>query len=233
MRPAYPTQTTTTTTTTPKSSFFGGIRNYFRKTPTTLAPEIAPTKVTPQQPKPGQVTPVLPSIPVTPKPNQNVRDFVAPVTSTTTKPKENFPGLPPVQPNPKPNPNIRDYVAPAPTTKKTTIKEDFPALPTSRGGTPTQQPTSTIPSAWGSTKSTNGVTTPAVQFVPRPTTVPKAPVPVPQLPQSGGVKDQDNELTELTELLLTKDTNNAYKYVKVNYQGKTQSFSSSDEASEK
>lgn len=267
MRPAYPTQTTTTTTTTPKSSFFGGIRNYFRKTPTTLAPEIAPTKVTPQQPKPGQVTPVLPSIPVTPKPNQNVRDFVAPVTSTTTKPKENFPGLPPVQTNPKPNlnvrdyvapvtstttkpkenfpglpqvqpnlkpnPNIRDYVAPAPTTKKTTIKEDFPALPTSRGGTPTQQPTSTIPSAWGSTKSTNGVTTPAVQFVPRPTTVPKAPVPVPQLPQSGGVKGQDNELTELTELLLTKDTNNAYKYVKVNYQGKTQSFSSSDEASEK
>lgn len=199
------------------------IRNYVAPTKTTLNP--LPTTKAPQKDN----FPVLPPVPNTPKPNQNIRDYVAPATSTTTKPKENFPSLP-AQTNPKPNHNIRDYVAPAPT-KKTQI-EDFPALPPSRVGTPIQQPTPTIPSVWGSTKSSNGVT-PSVQFIPsKPANVvPKTPIPH-HLPASGS-NSEDTEFTELTELLLTKDINNAYKYIKVNYQGKTQSFSSSDEASEK
>lgn len=45
--------------------------------------------------------------------------------------------------------------------------------------------------------------------------------------------DENSELQEFSEALLRKDTNNGFKYVKVNYQGKTRSNSLKDEAPDK
>ncbi|XP_063695855.1 endoribonuclease CG2145 [Culicoides brevitarsis] len=104
------------------------------------------------------------------------------------------------------------------TPRTTTAKDEWPALPPAGGNS--------------NNKKTKGSTTPsAVQFLPGSTTPRSVSRSTTKKPSSGPVTDA--ELATLSEALFTKDTNNAYRYVTPNYQGRTQSSVGDDAAPEK
>lgn len=147
-----------------------------------------------------------------------------PVQTPNQPPRDPFPALKPVrtqQGSPQTGPTTskpRDFVNPNFQPKP---REPFPALrPVGQPNlTPGQvQPDSVISYAQ---KASGGVTTPAPGFVTGP------PSATTEHPDDG---PNDNELREFSEAILKKDINNAYKYVKLNLQGKTTSHSKNDEA---
>lgn len=121
---------------------------------------------------------------------------------------------------------------------------DFPGLPNSAGSTLPNSASSTVqpstPKSWSSVVSSNnkpgGSNPPPTGFQPTSVKssatlqpiVPGAPLPPVQSTTPVVEVISDSELKTLSENLLKKDNNNAAKYITVNYQGRTSSFSKDD-----
>lgn len=183
-------------------------------------------------------------------PKTPTRDYVNPNQPA----KDPFPALKPprnqynpntqIAPPTSPKPGTRDFVNPniKPQIPLNLPKEPFPVLkPVGPRDSVSlsqvigpQRPHTTpvgsqIPQGAGSyaQKAANGVTTPRPISTGPPDGSAGAPDSSTRAPLEGPV---DNELREFSEQLLKKDVNNAFKYVKLNIQGKTTSQSKNDEA---
>lgn len=145
-------------------------------------------------------------------------------------PKDPFPTL-------KPNPSI-PKMKPQDPFPALRPKDPFPALP----GSP-QNPVVPGPAISYAGKASGGVTTNRPGVIPNPSIGGRIGLGDPTTsnlkPAEGetgkAYEDgpKDNELREFSEQLLKKDVNNAFKFVKLNVQGKTTSGSKTDEAPQK
>lgn len=206
-------------TTTKKTSFFGGIRNYFSKKSTeapvetstvpnsvrAISPSIASTTtttVTPRTTPPNIVTSsTAGNLPV-----MSQTKNVVPISHTTTSATSTT----------------------TTTTSKPKLQEDFPPLGPPRrqnSVTSTTPSTSTLHSVWSTTPS-NGQ---PVNFVPKqpspPNVSPMLPTGIPHIEIAS-----NSELEILTEELFNKETSSLFEKLTINYQGRTQSSSLTDEA---
>ncbi|XP_055676866.1 endoribonuclease CG2145-like [Lutzomyia longipalpis] len=104
-------------------------------------------------------------------------------------------------------------------------KEDFPPLPTRSSSHPTP---STPSSAW----RTSPPPSPSVQFIPRQTPQPPVPIFTTKVTSTTPVAEGsiESEVLALSEVLFTKDSNNAARYVTPNYASRTVSYSTQDDA---
>ncbi|XP_014367041.2 endoribonuclease CG2145-like isoform X1 [Papilio machaon] len=171
------------------------------------------------------------------------RDYVAP----------QFPTLKPPQQNSKPTGNVKDLInfydnfnnnnnnnarkpsyssilqgSSVGTTVKPSVTPKLPSFSSVVGG-PTKQPSSptqTTPPVHKPTVPSSGKNTPA--------TVPVLPSTIVNNKNQGSASNiaTDAELQAISEELLKKDTNNAARYVTINYQEKTTSSSKEDKASQ-
>jgi hypothetical protein len=141
-------------------------------------------------------------------------------------PKQNVPPTPPQ----------RAQTPSAPT--KSTIKDEFPPLPSVTGrpqqpGIPTSS-TPAVPNAWNVKPQIP--TDKPVSFFSQPPPVITTTTRRPQVHAQGSrdseSKVTDAELLTLSDSLFSKDIYNLFKFVTVNYQGRTQSSASTDEASQ-
>lgn len=149
-------------------------------------------------------------------------------TSTTPKvpPRSEYPALPS-------QPKLQQTSSTTASPKKTS-KDDFPPLPTQPNK---QQPTvaPSLPNAWGKPPGIASGPTPKPQsFFPQApsSSTTKKPQVVSQTSTVSGGPVTDAELLTLSESLFSKDIYNAFKFVTVNYQGRTQSSARTDEASQ-
>ncbi|KAL9872041.1 endoribonuclease Arlr [Glossina fuscipes fuscipes] len=168
--------------------------------------------------------------------------FPAPTTTTsTTKPKTVDPQF-----------DLRMGTGTESTTKKTPIKEDFPALPLPKSPTPTTRSPiiSSASSAWNqplpavTADVLNQVTTPKplnpnlpvtggsnnrISFVPHTGTTTTI---RPGARENSAINNlaTDDEIRTLTETLYSKEVNSQINLIQVNVQGKTRSIDSTDEA---
>ncbi|KAL7017013.1 hypothetical protein ACKWTF_010226 [Chironomus riparius] len=262
MRTTPTTTTTTTEepeATTKKKGFFSGISGFFKgnkdkdkdkstttstTTTTTKKPAVtstaAPTTAkiatppplittTTQKPIPTTAKAIVPQQPVTPK--QNVPS--TPSTTVKTTVKDDFPPLPGGRPQQTPTQPQRFSPPPIPTKK-----DDFPPLPSVTGrpqqpGVPTTS-TPAVPNAWNVKPQIP--TDKPVSFFSQPPPVITTTTRRPQV-QTQGSRDSeskatDAELLTLSDSLFSKDIYNPFKFVIVNYQGRTQSSATTDEASQ-
>lgn len=233
--PVIPRTTTTTTeapdTTTKKKGFFSGITGLFKSkdkevetstTTTTQRPTTTQKSVTTSTVKSTSVASIAQSTPKVPP------RFDLPLAPPAPPPRPVSPPIPPPRQAPPAVPT--STAAP----KKTT-KDEFPPLPTqsnNRPNLPTVAPSA--PSAWGKPPGADQGPTPKPQsFFPQQSTTSKkfliATPPTSSTPVSSGPVT-DAELLSLSESLFSKDIHNPFKFVTVNYQGRTQSSANSDEA---
>lgn len=241
--------------TTKKSTFFGGIRNLFKGKESSATDVVDTTPPPPPTPAPIAGSKMIGALIV---PSSTAKPAVAPVaavsttsttsttttstTTTTTTPKPPTQAVPAggsttttvrtpaVTFGPSPRDPLHDFESYASitlTTKKPKIKEDFPALPAPRrpvqpaaAVTPAAAPA--VPNAWG-----NGVSfvTTARPVVPgaSTTTVPSTTT------GSPANEATDAELEALSEVLYGKEIS-LLPLVTLNYQTRTQSSGSLDEA---
>lgn len=174
-------------------------------------------------------TPKVPPRPDIPQPN-------VPVSSPST-PKVPLRVEPPTPPSRQTPPQQQATSSTTAAPKKTT-KDDFPPLPTQPNNKPSvQQSTSgpSVPNAWGKPPGIVSGPTPKPQSFfsqsASTTTKPKFSIQTPPtnaVVESGPVTDA--ELLTLSESLFSKDIHNLFKYVTVNFQGRTQSSAKTDEA---
>uniref|UniRef100_A0A2M3YZB4 Putative polyu-specific endoribonuclease n=1 Tax=Anopheles braziliensis TaxID=58242 RepID=A0A2M3YZB4_9DIPT len=221
--PATTTTTTTTvaTPTTKKQGFFGGL--FGGKKDKTSTTTVAPSTTTS---KTGTTTTAKSGAVTTAK--------SASVAPTVTTAKSTLPAVPST--TAKSVVTAASTVSTISTTAKvvTTPKSNdaFPALPTSRSGSPTPAPvpTSTVANAWTRTPPT--VKPGSVSFVPTPPPVPgaKGSSTPASASATGDGPATDEELVALSELLFSKDSNSPSKFVTTNYQKQTSSFVNTDEA---
>jgi poly(U)-specific endoribonuclease len=153
-------------------------------------------------------------------------------TTTTVKPGKDQPKLPSIAAAlPQPGLPKQDTIVSTTTVRPTPkVKEDFPKLSESPTPAPPKVLSSTVANAWLNTPTTRTTEGPRVAFVPtqKPQSRPGSPQPA---PVSGPITDSsDNEIMQLSEQLFTKDTNNPYKYVTVDYQSRTWAGGKDDEA---
>lgn len=256
-----PVSKPTTTTeapeaTTKKKGFFSGFTGLFKskdkeaestttQQPTTTKKALASVTTTTTKStnsiSTSTVKPAPLNIPLsTPKvpprselPQSNVP--VTPSSAPQVPPRSEYPALPP-----RPTPTQQHASSSTTAAPKKTTKDDFPPLPTqSNNRPPVQQPTvaPSVPNAWGKPPGVVSGPTPKPQsFFTQSgstTTKPKFSVPTVSTPiavESGPVSDA--ELLTLSESLFSKDVHNPFKYVTVNFQGRTQSSAKTDEAAQ-
>ncbi|CAO1355824.1 unnamed protein product [Diamesa tonsa] len=225
------------------------------QTPPSVIPTFKPAVV-------QVTTTTVRSAPQTPPPAiPTYKPAVVQVTTTTARPVtpvtprkatiDEFPTLPTQAPSGSKSPSNVPVTPPnawnLPVAPASTPSSAWPKLPgqaepgsASRPGSPTSTASSTWPklpgqsdsqtpppsNAWNNKPAAGGS---APQIPPRfdaPTRAPVAPASV----SSGPVTDA--ELLTLSESLFSKETNNPFKYVTVNYQGRTYSSGTTDEASQ-
>lgn len=214
--------------TTKKSSFFGGIRNYFSKKSTESPIE---TSTTPNVVR--EITPLTSTTTTT--------------TQRTTPSSENaLPALSQTSNNnvvPRINTPSTSSSTPTSTTKTTTTttsrprppQEDFPPLgpPRRQNSVTSSTPsTTTLHSAWATPTTTPNGNGQNVIFQPKQpdpshiVTPPASPtINIPQIEIAS-----NSELEILTEELFSKESSSLYDKITINYQGRTQSSASTDEA---
>lgn len=179
-----------------------------------------------------------------------------PIKADLTTPKLPARNESPTPPTRPPSPTSQQQTTTSSPNKKTT-KDDFPSLPTVKQNNqfPTLPPavpnnawgknpsTATTlspqqPNAWGKPLSGTHSTQNPQRYSPTTTTTRKPNFQSPSGGVSGSVGGNekslvsDAELLTLSNELFSKDINNPFKYVTVNYQGRTQSSSNLDEASQ-
>ncbi|XP_017774899.1 PREDICTED: poly(U)-specific endoribonuclease homolog [Nicrophorus vespilloides] len=175
----------------------------------------------------------------TPPSTQPIRDFVSSPKTNLVGPNPTTPKSPtqmaPIQPN-------RDFVssprtnaiAPGPTTPKPTssLKQTEPKIDFVNSKFTTAKPIQTAIRDF--VLNERGTVKPAVQN-PKQSVTSTTQKPIsssgPTTPKAGKISE-DDELREFSETLWKKDVNSALKYITINYQGKTRSSSSKDEAPE-
>lgn len=237
-----PTTTTTIApdTTTKKKGFFSGFAGFFKgkdESTTTLAPTTSTTTQrstssttttqrsssttsTTQRPTSSTSTTQRSSSTTTNRVNQPTQS-----TSTTKRPqqppsRDEFPALP----------------SPGRPQNQPPSRDEFPALPSSNNNQPPAAQQPNAPNAWNvrpqipTIKPVNTFT----QIIPTTSTTtttrrPSLPQNIPKI-SDGPVTDA--ELLTLSESLFSKDINNPFRYVTVNYQGRTQSSATNDAASQ-
>lgn len=247
------TQTTTTPEpTTKKTSFFGGIRNIFRKESTTVTSldEIPTTPTTPTTPKTpanptstvstiaaglaaakqAVVAPVVPNNPAPSTTTAKTETLTTPTTARPLQPLHDFESFATITLTTKP-PKVKEDFPALPS--RPNQREQFPALPAPRqpqnGGVhpvPTASPIiSTTANAWSSlptTKPVNAPTTAPPRVNFVPNGQPTTPRGITTSPTVSSGETTNAELETLTEALFTKE-NSLISTVSVNYQAKTQS----------
>ncbi|XP_055388361.1 endoribonuclease CG2145-like, partial [Condylostylus longicornis] len=170
-----------------------------------IRPSIPPKPTSPQASQ-GNV-PTFPTAP------SNRRDYVNPNIPSTPKFPIGTPSQGPPAVPPRPGSQSPPAVPPRSGAPNILNEKDFPPLGPSRGGN--QKPTA----------SPSGSSGGGVSFVPHS----------PGAPTKSSNKNQlakDDELSTLTENLLSKDVNNQNEFVTINLQGKTKSTDRTDEAPE-
>jgi hypothetical protein len=168
-----------------------------------------------------------------------------PTPSTPTKStiKDEFPPLPGVTGRPQ-QPGISTSTAiPNAWNVKPQIPTDKPIPTTSSTAVPNAWntkpiPTSTstaVPNAWN-TKPPSPTDKPATFFPSKAPSVVTTSTRRPQIHTQGSQNSEskvtDAELLTLSDSLFSKDIYNPFKFVTVNYQGRTQSSATTDEASQ-
>lgn len=205
--------------TTKKTSFFGGVRNFFsKKSPETSS---EPNTV-------GAVTPLSSS--------SSSSSTTTTTTTTTTSTPQNARqnGLPSMS-------QTKTNVVVPPSTGSTTAatskpklpQEDFPPLGPPRrqnSASSTTPSTTTLQSAWATAPTRPSGNGQSVNFVPNQ---PK-PAASPPLPPTIDIPKieiaSNSELEILTEELFNKESSSLFDKMTINYQGRTQSSASTDEA---
>ncbi|KAL5278722.1 ENDOU family protein [Megaselia abdita] len=173
---------------------------------------------------------------VKPTPKVELKPSSTSTTTTTGKPttKDDFPTLPTKK---------SDFTT---TTGKPTTKDDFPTLPTKKSAfIPTPTPTGSSSNAWSvplsPTPASNGNQPSKVSFI----TTPKSNLPAvtpstthrpanaPSSTRSPGSEKSlvsDEELSQVSETIFSKETNSKLANLHLDIQGRTKSFETKDEA---
>lgn len=239
---ARPTTTTTSTTTTEtpesttkkKGGFFSGFTGLFKskdkESTTTQAPTTSTKKSIQTIPTTVKSIPLssstVKSVTLSTSSSTTSTTTSVTITSTSAPSRIQTPvNIPTIPPRPS-QPSTTSTASP----KKTT-KDEFPTLPTVRpqqsSVTGPQSPP--VSNAWG--KPISFATTTSTM---KPQSIQSStakPHPDTSKPIGSGLVT-DAELLTLSESLFSKDIHNPFKYVTVNYQGRTQSSASTDEASQ-
>lgn len=218
---ATPSTTTVATSTTTKKSggFFSGIKKIFGGAPnsvTTTPGSISSTsRVAVTVPSTTTVQPRLGGINTTPI-------TTIKVSVSTTPRVSSIPVSAVTTPKSSVSPTSNQSTPRNPTTRRTTtaagLVDEWPALPPPgsdphRGRqTTTHRPSTTRPS----TPRVAGNT-----------------VKTPVAPGTAGSSVSDEELAAFSESAFNKDTNNVYRYITVDHQGRTQSSMTTDDAPNK
>jgi hypothetical protein len=253
------TSTTTPESTTKKKGFFSGLTGIFKskdKETTTINPTTSTITTKKSKEKQTSTTSTTASTTTTTTSKSNSISQTTqnvPIKTDLTTPKLPARNESPIPPTRPPSPTIQQQTTTSSSSKKTT-KDDFPALPTVKPNNqfPTLPPA--VPNAWGKIPSTTTTHSPQQQpnawgkplsgtqnpqsFSPTTKFTTTTRKPILQSPSggvSGGIEKSlvsDAELLTLSDELFSKDINNPFKYVTVNYQGRTQSSSNLDEASQ-
>ncbi|CRK90130.1 CLUMA_CG003847, isoform A [Clunio marinus] len=219
--PQQPIYRSTTTeapeTTTKKKGFFSSITGFFKS-------KDKETTTTTQRPTTTKKTVVVSTVNIpTVLSTTTVKTIPSQTPSRVVPPRDDFPTLPPP----------RFPTATSPTTPGVPKKKDeFPPLPTqppSRQPPPPSQGPS-IPNAWGKPPGVPGSPSQKPQSFFIVTTPTQRPIVQTSTVSSGPVTDA--ELLTLSDSLFSKDISNPFKYVTVNYQGRTYSSATTDEASQ-
>ena len=236
-----PTTTAAPDTTTKKKGFFSGFAGFFKgkdESTTTLAPTTSTTTqrststTSTTQRSSSTTSTTQKSTSTTQKSSSTTTNRViqpTQSTSTTKRPqqppsRDEFPALP----------------SPGRPQNQPPSRDEFPPLPSSNNNQPpaAQQPTN-APNAWNvrpqipTIKPVNTFT----QIIPTKsstttTTTTRRPALPQNTPKISDGPVTDAELLTLSESLFSKDINNPFRYVTVNYQGRTQSSATNDAASQ-
>lgn len=215
-----------TAATTPSGSFFGRVKNFFSRNSTPNPADVPSTTASPNSRTTSNVRGSSVASQPTPPPRTSTSQSSIATQSTPTTPRPAATPQSSSRPSVAPQSSSIPSAAPLPSVPPTASSPSFASI--LKGST--NQP-SNIPSVQTTTRPVTHPSTTQTSNGNRVAFVPQSPYTRPSIQGNPAVKtEEDREIVAFTEELFRKESS-PNSLATFNYQGRTQSFSITDEAS--